>query len=69
MSRTGDMSERDGYYRATCCNRESVIRRGDKFPSCKLCNKVARWTFIRPWGHNDTGRAAGTSSRHPTRSL
>lgn len=67
MSRTGDMSERDGYYRATCCNRERVIRRGDHFPPCKRCNKAARWTFIRPLAQGETGRSS--PSRHEARPL
>lgn len=68
MSRKGDMSERDGYYRATCCNRERVIRRGQKFPSCTTCRKLTRWTFIRPLNHGDMA-PAGSTSRHQGRSL
>ena len=68
MSRKGDMSERDGYYRATCCNRERAIRRGEKFPSCKTCKKLTRWTFIRPLNHIEAPRP-GSSPRHHARPL
>lgn len=68
MSRKGDMSERDGYYRTTCCNRERVIRRGQKFPSCEACRKLTRWTFIRPLNHGEAAQA-GPAARPQARSL
>lgn len=49
MTRTGQINERAGLYRSTCCSRSIHMTRGTKFPACKKCGKsIASWTFIRP---------------------
>ena len=48
MPPTGDVSERTGIYRSTCCNEDMTVGRGERFPFCKACQKAVTWSFIRP---------------------
>jgi hypothetical protein len=44
MPKNGEINERFGVYRNTCCGREIIIREGASFPDCPNHPKLStRW--------------------------
>ena len=48
MPSTGETSTQPGIYRSDCCDYEINHGKGERFPFCRGCMKMAEWTRVGP---------------------
>ncbi len=43
---TGELCERAGTYRSTCCDQDIQVSKGRDFPVCPDCSQPAVWVMV-----------------------